>query len=434
MLFENIGIIDENFDYQEDMYVGVSGNLITYIGKEAPSDELKEHYYEVYDGRGKVLMPGFVNAHGHSPMSLMRGYGENLPLDRWLNELVFPFEDKLYPDAVFNGTLLSMAESIRYGITSTSDMYFWIDDMVRAITTSGAKANISRSVTHFGGDIGESAGYKESEEAILMYHGFDEGRILIDTSVHAEYTNTDDSVRAIVEQCKKHDLIMHVHLSETEKEVLECKSRRNGMSPVEYFDSFGMFDQPTLAAHAVWLDDNDREILKSHNVTVASNPISNLKLVSGICDVKSLLNCGINVAIGTDSSTSNNSLDFFEEMKMFTLLAKLKSNDPSFLTPKQVLYSATRAGALAQGRTTCGLIKEGYRADLIVVDASTPNMQPIHNMVNNLVYSACGKDVILTMVDGRVLYRDGEFKTIDIEKVIADTNAAKNKILNNLGN
>lgn len=432
MLFEKIGIIDENFDYQEDIYVGISGNLITYIGKEAPSDELKEHYYETYDGRGKVLMPGFVNAHGHSPMSLMRGYGENLPLDRWLNELVFPFEDKLYPDAVFNGTLLTMAESIRYGITSTSDMYFWIDDIVRAVTTSGAKANISRSVTHFGGDISESAGFREAEESILMYHGFDEGRILMDTSIHAEYTNNDDSVRALVDQSKRHDLIMHVHVSETEKEVRECKERRNGMSPVEYFDSFGMFDQPVLAAHCVWLSDNDREILKRNNVTVASNPISNLKLVSGICDVKSLKEAGIPVAIGTDSSTSNNSLDFFEEMKTFALLAKYRSGDPSFLTPKEVLYSATRAGALAQGRKTSGLVKEGYRADLIVVDTDVPNMQPVHNMVNNLVYSACGKDVVLTMVDGKVLYRDGEYKTIDIEKVIADTNAAKNKILASL--
>ena len=128
MLFERIAIVDENFDYQEDMYVGISGNLITYISKEAPSDALREHYYQTYDGKGKVLMPGFVNAHGHSPMSLMRGYGENLPLQRWLNELVFPFEDQLDGEAVYNGTLLSMAESIRYGITSTSDMYFWVDE------------------------------------------------------------------------------------------------------------------------------------------------------------------------------------------------------------------------------------------------------------------------------------------------------------------
>ena len=429
MLFERIAIVDENFDYQEDMYVGISGNLITYIGKEAPSDALREHYYQTYDGKGKVLMPGFVNAHGHSPMSLMRGYGENLPLQRWLNELVFPFEDQLDGEAVYNGTLLSMAESIRYGITSTSDMYFWVDDMVRAITTSGAKANIARAVTHFGGDVYQLPSFIEQRDSILMYHGFDEGRILIDASVHAEYTNSDESVKAVVEQCREHDLIMHIHLSETENEVNECIERRGGKTPVEYFDSLGLFDGPVLAAHSVWLTDNDYQILKSKNVTVASNPISNLKLVSGICDVKKLMDNGIRVAIGTDSSTSNNSLDFFEEIKTFALLAKLKSGDPAFMTPKQALYAATRAGALAQGRKTSGLIKEGYRADLIVVDTDVPNMQPSHNMLNNLVYSACGKDVCLTMVDGRVLYQDGEYKTIDIEKVMYDTNAAKDRIL-----
>lgn len=429
MLFEKIGIIDENFDYIEDMYVGISGNLITYIGKEEPSEALREHYYETYDGRGKVLLPGFVNAHGHSPMSLMRGYGENLPLQRWLTELVFPFEDRLDSDAVYNGTLLSMAESIRYGIISTSDMYFWIDDMVRAITTSGAKANIARSVTHFGGDVYSQPGFLEQKDSILMYHGFDEGRILIDASVHAEYTNTDESVRAVVDQCREHELIMHIHLSETEKEVRECMERRGGKTPVEYFDSLGLFDGPVLAAHSVWLTDRDYEILKDRDVTVASNPLSNLKLVSGICDVKKLMDNGIRVAIGTDSSTSNNSLDFFEEMKALALLAKYKSGDPSFLTPKQVLYAATRAGALAQGRITSGLVKEGYRADLIVVDTDVPNMQPTHNILNNLVYSACGKDVCMTMVDGRVLYKAGEFKTIDIEKVMHDTNKAKDRIL-----
>lgn len=429
MLFERIAIVDENFDYQEDMYVGISGNLITYISKEAPSDALREHYYQTYDGKGKVLMPGFVNAHAHSPMSLMRGYGENLPLQRWLNELVFPFEDQLDGEAVYNGTLLSMAESIRYGITSTSDMYFWVDDMVRAITTSGAKANIARAVTHFGGDVYQLPSFIEQRDSILMYHGFDEGRILIDASVHAEYTNSDESVKAVVEQCREHDLIMHIHLSETENEVNECIERRGGKTPVEYFDSLGLFDGPVLAAHSVWLTDNDYQILKSKNVTVASNPISNLKLVSGICDVKKLMDNGIRVAIGTDSSTSNNSLDFFEEIKTFALLAKLKSGDPAFMTPKQALYAATRAGALAQGRKTSGLIKEGYRADLIVVDTDVPNMQPSHNMLNNLVYSACGKDVCLTMVDGRVLYQDGEYKTIDIEKVMYDTNAAKDRIL-----
>lgn len=431
MLFEKIGLVDENFDYREDMYVGTVLDKIIYISSEAPDESEKALYGEVYDGRGKVLMPGFVNAHGHSPMSLMRGYGENLPLDRWLNELVFPFEDKLYNKAVYYGTLLSMAESIRYGIVSTSDMYFFTDHMVRAISTSGTKSNISRSVVATG-PIASNAGFKEMQDSIIAYHGFDEGKILVDTCLHAEYTNDDESVAAVIEESKKHNLIMQVHISETAGEVEGCKERHNGMTPVEYFDSMGMFDQPTNAAHCVWLTDNDVEILASKGVTVASNPISNLKLVSGICDVPKLYKAGVNVAIGTDSSTSNNSLDFFEELKMFATLGKIKSGDAAAMTPQQVLYSATRAGALAQGREDCGLVKVGYKADLIVVDADVPNMQPVHNMINNLVYSANGKDVVLTMVDGKVLYKDGEYTTIDVEETYREVEEARVKILSQL--
>jgi 5-methylthioadenosine/S-adenosylhomocysteine deaminase len=191
----------------------------------------------------------------------------------------------------------------------------------------------------------------------------------------------------------------------------------------------GAFDVPANAAHCVWLTDNDRDILAEKGVSVSSNPISNLKLASGMCDVVKLYDKGINVAIGTDSVASNNSLNFFEEMKAFALVGKIKSNDAAVMTPQQVLRSATRSGALAQGREDCGLLKEGFKADLIVVDTSCPNMQPAHNILNNLVFSADGKDVKLTMVDGDVLYRDGEFKDIDIEKTIAEADNARKEIL-----
>ena len=432
MLFEKIGLIDENFDYRENMYVGVSGERIVYIGSDEPEPKIKDKLGESYDGKGKVLMPAFVNAHGHSPMSLLRGYGENLPLERWLYDLVFPFEAKLYNKAVYWAQLLSMAESIRYGIVSTSDMYFFVDDMIRAVVTSGSKANVARSVTANGCKPSENPAIKEQRDSIIMYHGFDDGRILIDSSIHAEYTNDDATVAEIVELAHKYDVGMHVHVSETAKEVEDCKQRHNGLSPVEYFNKMGAFDGRALAAHCVHVSDEDIRILKEKKVDVATNPISNLKLVSGICPTTKLLENGINLCVGTDSSTSNNSLDYFEELKMFALLAKFSSNDASAMTPKQALYCGTRAGALAQGRNDCGLIKEGYKADLIVVDTEVPNLQPVHNMLNNLVYSACGKDVVLTMCDGRILYQDGEYKTIDIEKAYAETEKARQKILSML--
>lgn len=429
MLFKNIGIIDENFEYRENMYVGTNCHRIVYIDSKPPEDE--EAFFETYDGKGKLLMPGFYNAHGHSPMCLMRGYGENLTLQRWLNDKIFPFEDKLYGDAVYWATLLGMAESARFGIVSTSDMYYFTDDMVKAVSVSGLKTNVSRSVSNFGEPVSESYRLREMIQAIEMYYGFEDGRILVDACAHSEYTNDLPMIEAIAEVAKKYNVHNHIHLSETELETQECV-KRHGKTPAEVFYDAGMFDQPCTAAHCVWVNDHDLELLKEKGVTVASNPVSNMKLASGICNVPAMYDKGINVAIGTDSVASNNSLNFFEEMKVFALCGKTVSMDPSVMTPKQVLYSATRAGALAQGREDCGLVKEGFKADLIVVDVSGPNMLPNDSMENALIYSADGKDVCLTMADGRTIYKDGEYTTIDIEKTICEAEQAKQNILKRL--
>jgi len=456
MLFKNIGLIDENFGYLENMFVGTIGDKIVYVSESEPTEEDRDRlgkeyadevlasvstcnchrpvnfdslFGEFYEGQGKVLMPGFYNAHGHSPMSLMRGYGENLPLSRWLNEKIFPFEDKLYSDAVYWSTLLTMAESMRFGIVSTSDMYYFIDDMVKAVSVSGMKTNISRSVVSLGCDkIEDCIGYREMREAIMMYDGFQNGRIQVEASAHAEYTNSELFLRTIANAAAEFDVRMHVHVSETESETKEC-IERHGRTPVEFLSDCGLFDVPANAAHCVWLTDNDRDILAAKGVSVSSNPASNMKLSSGMCNVPALYDKGINVAIGTDSVASNNSLNFFEEMKLFALTGKIVTMDPSVMTPQQVLRSATRGGALAQGREDCGLVKEGFKADLIVVDTAVPNMAPVHDVPTNLVYSADGKDVVLTMADGEILYRDGEYKNIDIEKTVAEAEAASQKIL-----
>ena len=430
MLFKNIGIIDEHFKYLPDMTVGVQADRITYIGKDIPEDA--EFFGEVYDGKNKLLMAGFYNAHGHSPMSLMRGYGENMTLHDWLFNRIFPFEAKLYKKAVYWSTLLTMAESLRFGIVSTSDMYYFTDDMVRAYSVSGAKTNISRSVSNpEGDDLKEHVGFNEMKQAIMMYDGFENGRIKVDACIHAEYTNDEATMRAISDVAREYDVNMHIHLDETEFEANSCREKY-GMSTTELMEKVGAFDQQCTAAHCVWVSESDMDILKSHEVTVASNPSSNFKLASGICDVPTMYRKGINVALGTDSVASNNSLNFIEQIKLFALAGKVKAMDPAVMTPEQVLYSATRAGALSQGREDCGLLKENYKADLIVIDVSGPNMHPTHDMLNNLIYSADGKDVCLTMIDGRVCYRDGEYKTIDIEETIAETEKAKDRILSQL--
>lgn len=429
MLFKEITILNENFEIEENMYVGVADDKIEYVGKEKPEKD----YGQEYDGKNRLLMPGFYNAHAHSPMGLMRGYGENMVLQDWLEKRIFPFEDKLDSNAVYWGTLLCMAESLRFGIVSSSDMYYFIPDMVQAVMDSGAKTNISRSVVNpMGMPFEELPSIKETYDAIRQFNGLGNGRIIVDTSIHAEYTTNEETCRKLAALTKEEGLIMHVHVSETKFEHEECKKRRNGRTPVQYLNDCGLFDTPALAAHCVWVEGEDFDILKEKGVSVASNPMSNLKLASGMCNTPKMMDMGINVALGTDSVASNNSLNFLEEMKTLAVIAKVKANDPTVITPKEALMAATRNGALAQGRTDCGVLKEGNKADLIVMRTDVPNMHPIHNMANNIVYAASGSDIVMTMVDGKVVYQDGDFLTIDMEKTIFEAEAATANILKQL--
>ena len=424
MLFTKISLLDENYEIQNDMYVGVKGDTISYIGKKKP----EEDFGEEINGKNRLLMPGFYNAHAHSPMALMRGYGENLVLQDWLETKIFPFEDKLDSNAVYWGTMLCMAESLKYGIVSSSDMYYFIPDMVKAVYDSGMKANISRSIANpMGIPYDELPSIAEARES-LKYHGYADGRVLIDTSLHAEYTNNIDTATRLAEFTKEAGAIMHVHCSETKFEHDEC-IKRHGKTPAQFLNDCGLFDGPALAAHCVWCEPDDLEIFAEKGVSVATNPMSNLKLASGIANVPAMMSRKINVAVGTDSVASNNSLNFFEEMKAAAALAKVRVKDPTVVTPKEVLMMATLNGAKAQGRTDCGTLAAGKKADMIMLRTDVPNMHPVHNMVNNLVYAGDSGDIVMTIVDGKILYNNGEYTTIDIEKTIFEAETATEKIL-----
>ncbi|WP_130863145.1 amidohydrolase [Bacilliculturomica massiliensis] len=429
MLFQDITILDENLDVREHMYVGTKAERIAYIGTEMP----EEDFGEIYPGDGRLLMSGFYNAHAHSPMALMRGYGENLALQDWLNTRIFPFEDKLTGEAVYWGTMLCMAESLRFGIVSSSDMYYFCGDMARAVVECGAKANISRSLVTFDDtDIWDLDRFLEARDFLRDWNGAGGGRVVAEMSLHAEYTNQEKAARQVAEFTRESGARMHVHISETKSEHEECKARRNGRTPIQFFDSLGLLDQPVTAAHCVWVDDEDIAIMAEKGVTVSSCPASNMKLASGVCNAPKLLASGVNLAIGTDSVASNNSLNFLEELKLFALVQKVHHQDPTVITPKQALYAGTRAGALTQGREDCGLLRQGFRADLIVLDIAQPHMHPVHNLLNNVIYSADGRDVVLTMVDGKVLYRGGDLLTIDMEKTVAEVERATQNILRQL--
>ena len=428
MLFKNINIIDENFEYIENYYVGVDGDVIDYIGKKLPD----KNYKREYNGTGKLLMPGLVNAHSHVPMTLLRGYAENMKLQDWLNLSIFPFEAKMTAEDIYNGSLLGFAEMVRFGIVSTTDMYFMDDYIAKAAADAQIKCNLSIGATSFD-DKGyyELAVYEENNYLIKNYHNTENGRIKIDLSLHAEYTSNEKTVKQLAEFAADKNLRMHLHLSETKQEHEQC-IQRHKMTPAAYFYKNGIFNIPTTAAHCIWLEDEDFYILKEKNVTAACCPVSNLKLASGFCNAPKLYEKEINVALGTDGAASNNNLNIFDDLKIFALVYKAAFNDATSITPKQAIMSATKNGAVSQGRDDCGTIKIGNKADLTVLDLDKPWSTPNHNALNNIVYSALGSDVVLTMVDGKVLYENGEYKTIDIERAIYNAKKSTQLILGKL--
>ena len=428
MLFKDITILDEELDVKKNMHVGVLGEKIDYVGTAAPDKD----YGNVYDGKGKLLMSAFYNAHAHSPMTLLRGYGENMNLQAWLAEKIFPFEEKLSGSDVYWGSLLAMAESIRYGIVSSTDMYYFCDSMAEAILASGAKANIARGMVNFSKKcVKELPSYAEIDSLYRNYHCAGGGRIKIDMGIHAEYTSDTDTVSILSGYAEELGVNMHLHLSETRLEHEECKNR-HGKTPAQYFNCLGAFNVKTTAAHCVFLEGEDFDILAQKGVTVATCPVSNMKLASGICNVPLLLEKGINLAVGTDGAASNNSLNFIEEIKFMACAAKVRDGDPTAVTPKEALAAATKAGAASQSREGCGVLAEGSKADLIVLDIDKPHMHPVHDILTNVVYAASGSDVTLTMADGKVLYKDGEYLTVDIEKAVFEAEKSKARILSEL--
>lgn len=418
-------------------YVGVQDNVINYLGTSHPdtlrNDESGQTYSydETFDGRGKLLIPGLYNAHSHVPMTLLRGMGENMPLDRWLNDAIFPFEALMTDEDAYFATLAGIAEMLRFGVVSCTDMYYHSEARARAVIESGAKCNLGHSVLDFDPDISydqipESA---KNKELVAEFHGAANGRLLVDYNLHAEYTSTEKVARGLAQAAKEQGVRMQVHVCETASEVQGCKERHNGMTPVEYLAECGIFDVPTTAAHCVWLTEHDRSILAEKGVFVATCPASNAKLGSGIASVVAMREAGIMVALGTDGVASNNNHNMFKDIYLLALMERAQKANPLGLSSSDLIQIATRNGALSQGRTDCGNIAVGNKADLIVLDIDTPWMKPVDDLVGALIYSAQGSDVVLTMVDGEVLYKNGEYLTIDVERALSEVQASRKRIL-----
>lgn len=420
MLFSKIDYLNSKFEVERG-FIGTEGAFITYVGADEP--EQPERFGERYDGRGKLLMPGMYNTHAHMPMTLLRGYAEGLTLQDWLFNRIFPFEAKIDDEKAYPSTLLAIAEMLRFGVVGVTDMYFFSAARIRAVAESGIKANLCEGLMVFDDETTyeQTSGLKQNERLVREYHNTLDGRLKIDLNIHSEYISNPQVVRAVGEHAAELGVQTHVHISETKQEHEECKQRRGGLTPAQYFESLDFFRMPCTAAHCVWTEPQDWEIFKARGVSVSSNPASNMKLASGFAPIPGMLSAGVNVAIGTDGVASNNSHNIFKDLYLLALINKGSSADPTVVSPAQALAAATINGAHSQGRSDCGTLEVGKRADLVVLDICVPWMQPIHSLVNNLVYSAQGTDVVLTMVDGTVLYRGGEYLTIDIEKAISDT-------------
>lgn len=428
MLFKDISIVDENYDIKKSMNVLVEDGKVKYIGKDIPAD----YKGETYNGRNKVLAPGLFNIHTHIPMTLLRGYGDGLPLQRWLFEKIFPYESHLTGEDCYWTTAHGAIEMIRSGVVSFTDMYFFIEDIARAVEESGLKANLSHGISWDSNipKLKGLQGYKDTEKLRKKYNDKD-GKVKIDLGLHAEYTSEESLVREVADYAKSEDLIVHTHLSETRKEQEECKEK-HGLTPAAYFKKCGIFDNPVVAAHCVWLDEEDFPILKEADVTVGHCISSNLKLGSGFAPIKRLLQEDIQVCFGTDGASSNNNLNILEEINLSVMANKGINHDPQFLTNKEVFKMATLNGAKSQRREESGSIKVGNKADLIVFDMDKAHMQPVHNELSNILFSAQSDDICLNMVDGKIIYKDGEVLTLDEEKIIYQVNKINKRILESI--
>ncbi len=416
LLLKNAGIlrrVNGVLEYIENGSIGIDGTVIDGIYEEVPRKE----YTEEKDMRGKLLMPGLVNDHTHTAMVLMRGLGSGRSLQSWLEEM-WAIEDRMRAKEIRVGMELALLEMIGSGTTSFRDMYLIPTAVVDAVGSSGIKSTISRCITCF--NIDED--YDTFENAIGSKALFDEydgafdGRLRIDFAVHAEYTANENIVRRYSEDAKRRGARMHIHLSETAKEQREC-IERYGKTPAEWFYSLGLFDNPTSAAHCVHVTGSDIALLGENNVSVIHNPESNLKLGSGVAPVPEMIAAGLNVSLGTDGAASNNNLDMFEEMHTASILHNGVREDPTLIKSRDVIDMATINGARSQGRFDTGSIEKGMKADIIALDLSSPHSIPMLDPVAALTYSMKASDVSMTMVDGRILYENGEYYTLDRERI-----------------
>ena len=432
ILIEGIDVLtaDPAAEYIRNADIGIADDRIEFIvpaGQRVP-DFIPDRKI---NGKNMLAMPGMVNAHTHCAMTLMRNAADDLPLHKWLFEKIFPIEDRLTDDDVYWGTRLAAAEMIKSGTTALADMYLHMDAAARGIVDTGMRVNLSKSPLEFHSEGGLKADdvFDDVRTYFKNWNGKYNGRIRVYLEVHSTYLFDWPSLIRASELAKELGTGIHIHLLETARERKESFEKHE-KSPVEICAETGIFDVPVIGAHLVHIDEEDIRILKQYGVNAAHNPTSNLKLGSGISPVHKMLDAGVNVALGTDGTASNNNLNMFEEMHLAALIQKGVAQDPELVTARQAFMMATVNGSRAVGfGDETGILKPGMKADMILLDMDKPHLCPVNDPFSAVVYSAQASDVDTVIVDGNILMEKRELKTIDEERVMFEVRKHSDMLL-----
>ena len=409
--FYNCRILSMKDDKITEGELWTENDRISYIGPaKEPSGE---KFDREIDCKGNLLMPGLKNAHTHSAMTFSRSLADEYCLNDWLHKAIFPREAKLIPKHVYWFSKLAYADYLAGGITACFDMYFHKEDNARAAVETGFRHVFCGAANDYGGFEDLERFYNELnsyDPLISFIYGF-----------HAEYTTCEDNLKFMSELAHKYKAPVFAHISETAEEVAGCRERY-GVTPAVIFEKLGIYDFGGGGFHCVWFTDEDREIFKKRGLWSVFNACSNLKLASGITPVHKFVKDGMNIAIGTDGAGSNNALSMFREMYLDCVLSNVETKNAAAVDPFTILKAGTSGGALCMGLTDCDVLDAGKKADIIMIDMNKPSMQPENNIVRNIVYSGDNSVVKMTMIDGKILYEDGKFNTLDLDEVIRECN------------
>ena len=421
ILIKNALILNPNNFENKKQCLLIKDDLIAEI-----SDEIDDSNADkIIDAEGKILLPGLINTHTHLSMTLFRGLADDLSLDSWLNDHIWPMEANLNGDYCYIGALLGAVELIKSGTTTFSDMYFYMEDVARAVDDAGIRAVLSYGMIDFGDAERREAEIKENMALYDACNGMADGRIKVFFGPHSPYTASEELLVKVRELADEHNIGIHIHVSETQKEINDSLDER-GIRPFEYLEKIGFLGPDVVAAHCVWLSDEEIEIIKKHGVKVSHNPCSNMKLASGVAPVSKLIDNDICVSIGTDGASSNNNLDLIEELKTASLLQKVSTLDPKVLTSDEAIEMATIKGAEALGLgDEIGSIEVGKKADIILIDTNSANMVPdSSSLSSNVIYSANGSNVDTTICNGKILMENKKLTTLDEDEIYAKAKQA----------